>query len=53
VEELHIGNAVCEMDDVVTDGDKPATRRGMENVAKSTSVSLGGAGERTLKPVAR
>jgi hypothetical protein len=43
----------CEMDDVVTDGDKPATRRDMENVAKSTSVSLGGAEERTLRLVAR
>jgi hypothetical protein len=36
----------CDMDDAVTDGDNPMTRQNMENVVKSTSVSLGGEGER-------
>jgi hypothetical protein len=36
----------CDMDDAVTDGDKPMTRQDMENVAKSTSVSRGGEGKR-------
>jgi hypothetical protein len=43
----------CDLDEVVTDGEKPVSRRDMEEVAKSTSVSLGGAGERTLRLVAR
>ena len=43
----------CDLDGVVTDGEKLVSRRDMEEVAKSTSVSLGGAGERRLRLVAR
>jgi hypothetical protein len=42
----------CDMDDVVTNGEKPATKRDMEHVAKSTSFSIGGEEDR-LRLVAR